>query len=122
MMGVAAGGGGGRRGTPLELTLAPDEVLRSGVLDDPAVQARLLPLLPEEQRNPDELRSLVRSPQFQQALGSLSSALHTPDNFNSVFANFGLDPADGAQALAGDAEAKDEGGDAKMDDGPPGDA
>ena len=104
-------------------------------------QARLLPLLPEEQRNPDELRSLVRSPQFQQALGSLSSALHTPDNFNSVFANFGLDPADGAQALAsGDstgaflaalmqqaararqAEEKDEGGDAKMDDSPPGDA
>ena len=71
------------------------------MLDDPAVQARLLPLLPEEQRTAGELRSLVRSPQFQQALGSLSSALHNPDNFNSVFANFGLDPADGAQALAG---------------------
>ena len=53
--------------TPLELVLSADDLLSSGVLDDPAVQARLMPLLPEEQRNPSELRSLVRSPQFQQA-------------------------------------------------------
>jgi len=64
MMGISAGA---RRGTPLELVLSADDLLSSGVLDDPAVQARLMPLLPEEQRNPSELRSLVRSPQFQQA-------------------------------------------------------
>merc|ERR1719152_640433 len=141
MMGISTGA---RRGTPLELVLSADDLLSSGVLDDPAVQARLMPLLPKEQRNPSELRSLVRSPQFQQALGTLSSALSTPDNFNSVFANFGLDPSAGATAMAtGDgtgaflaaieqqaqssteSETKgetDESGDAKMEDKPPGDA
>jgi hypothetical protein len=142
MLGIATGGGGGRRGTPLELVLSGEEVLSSGVLEDPAVQARLMPLLPPEQRNVAELRSLVRSPQFQQALGSLANALQTPDNFNSVFANFGLDPAAGAAAMASgdgvgafiaaleqqartattDSEAKaDESGDAKMDDAKPDD-
>lgn len=132
MMGISTGA---RRGTPLELVLSADDVLSSGVLDDPQVQERLLPLLPEEQRNPSELRSLVRSPQFQQALGSLSSALHNPDNFNSVFANFGLNPTAGASAMASgdgtgallaaieeqarsstDSENKDESGDTKMED------
>jgi hypothetical protein len=33
-----------------------------------------------------------------QALGSLNNALQTPDNFGSVFANFGLDPSAGSVA------------------------
>jgi hypothetical protein len=40
----------------------------------------------------------LRSPQLQQALGSLTSALQS-DNFETVFANFNLQPADGAEAI-----------------------
>ena len=41
----------------------------------------------------------LTSPEFQNALGSLTSALQT-NNFNTVFANFGLDPMDGAEQMA----------------------
>ena len=44
-------------------------------------------------------RVQVSSPEFQGALATLSAALQT-NNFNSVFANFGLDPADGAEHMA----------------------
>ncbi len=58
----------------------------------------LLPHLPEGQQTAADLRSTLLSPQFQQALGSLSGALQT-ENFNTVFANFNLDPADGQEAV-----------------------
>ena len=41
----------------------------------------------------------MHSPQYQQTLASLTSALQS-ENYNSIFANFGLDPAAGAEALA----------------------
>lgn len=69
------------------------------LLEDPAVVQRLLPLLPEEQRTEQALRDTLSSPQFQQSVAQLSHAL-ADDNVNAVFANFGLDPAHGADALA----------------------
>lgn len=46
-------------------------------------------------RSPGQLRS----PQLRAALASLGGALQT-DNINSVFANFGLNPADGSEEMA----------------------
>jgi len=84
---------------PLQDAATVDEIMASGVLSDPAVQAQLLHLLPEGHQNPAELFATVQSPQLQQALGSLSSALQS-ENYNSVVANFGLNPAAGAEAMA----------------------
>jgi len=47
------------------------------LLNDPLVQERLLPLLPEGSRSREELQELLRSPQFQQAVSQLNSALHS---------------------------------------------
>jgi len=47
------------------------------LLSNPAIQAQLLPYLPEERRTPEELRELLRSPQFHQSLESFSSALQS---------------------------------------------
>ncbi len=44
------------------------------------------------------VRAQLRSPQLQQALGSLTAALQS-DNFESIFANFNLRPADGVDAI-----------------------
>lgn len=62
------------------------------------MQQALLQHLPDSLQNPAELLSTLRSPQLQQALSALTGALQT-DNLNAVFANFGLDPAAGAEAL-----------------------
>ena len=64
-----------------------------------SIQQELLSHLPEGLQNNAELIETLRSPQLQQALGALTGALQT-DNFNAVFANFGLDPAAGAESLA----------------------
>ena len=100
-----------------------DAVDASGVLNDSSVVQRLLEHLPESQRNVDELKTLIRAPQFRQALSQLTSALLTPENYASILANFGLEAA----PLTGDpvqsfldaitkAVEKDGDGDAKMDD------
>jgi len=47
------------------------------LLTNPHIAEQLLPFLPEGQRNPDELRQLVRSPQFHQALQAFNSALES---------------------------------------------
>lgn len=83
--------------TPLSLVVDADAALP--VVTDDAALARLLPLLPEGQRTVGDLRDIVHGPQFRQTLGSLSHALNT-ENMQSVFANFGLRPTDGADALA----------------------
>ena len=48
------------------------------------------------------LRKNIRSPQVAQCLQRLPSALvdDDVDSFNSIIANFELDPSDGADALA----------------------
>jgi hypothetical protein len=84
------GGAGAAQMTPLTETVTADAVLESQILDDPAVVAKLLPLLPAGQQTEAALRDNLRSPQVRQALGSLQSAL-AGDSFNSVLANFQLD-------------------------------
>ncbi|GMI29908.1 hypothetical protein TeGR_g1073, partial [Tetraparma gracilis] len=84
------GGAGATQMTPLTETVTADAVLESQILDDPAVVAKLLPLLPAGQQTEAALRDNLRSPQVRQALGSLQSAL-AGDSFNSVLANFQLD-------------------------------
>ena len=41
----------------------------------------------------------LRAPQLSAAMRSLSSALMSEGNFNSIFANFGLNPTDGMAQL-----------------------
>jgi len=98
MMSVASAAARARP-TPLQDIVTADEVDRTGILADPAVQEQLLSALPEGHQTPEELHASVRSPQFQQTLTALSGALQT-ENYNSIFANFGLDASAGAAALA----------------------
>jgi len=77
----------------------------SQLLVNEQVKARLMELLPEEQRSAEHLEENLRSPQVQQTLRSLTAALlpddtGNMDGFYSVLANFSLDPADGNAALA----------------------
>jgi hypothetical protein len=60
MMGVVSGLAR-RRALNLSDVLDTDEVLRSGVLDRQDVQSELLDLLPESQRDPENLRATVRA-------------------------------------------------------------
>jgi hypothetical protein len=83
---------------PVPLSLLADSATVDELMTDSATVQSLLPHLPEGQRSASELRSTLLSPQFQQALGSLTGALQG-ENFNTVFANFELDPADGQDAV-----------------------
>jgi hypothetical protein len=59
--------------------------------------------LPEGQQTADNLEATIRSPQFRQALGSLTHAVAQPDNYQSVMSNFSIDPSPGmGQQMAGD--------------------
>ena len=82
---------------PLQFILESSSL--APLVEDEGIQARLLPLLPEGQRTVQDLREMIRSPQFQQSLRSLNSALGT-DNVSSIFATLGLDPRDGADEMA----------------------
>eukprot|EP00611_Tribonema_gayanum_P008041 TRINITY_DN1750_c0_g2_i2.p2 TRINITY_DN1750_c0_g2~~TRINITY_DN1750_c0_g2_i2.p2 ORF type:complete len:136 (-),score=44.75 TRINITY_DN1750_c0_g2_i2:31-438(-) len=108
MMGIAAPR---PRVVPLTEVLSADDVLATGILNDPQVVEELSRLVPEEQPGGAdvEVGETLRSPQLQQALASLTHALQS-DNFNSIMSNFGLDAnnpdsmaalsrGDGVQAL-----------------------
>ena len=97
--GSAAVAAAGMPGPPLSELAAADAIDASGILSDPAVRARLVELLPEGQRTDDKLEENLRSPQTQQCLKSLTAALASGDEFNSILANFALDPSDGAAAM-----------------------
>lgn len=101
LAGVGPAGQAGQaaqRQRPLSLLqiIKADDVLP--LLEDEQVREELVALLPEGLQTEEELKSTLRSPQFKQSLGALSAALQS-ENFNTVFANFGLDPRDGAAAL-----------------------
>jgi len=89
--------------TPLSEVVTPASI--TSLLLDDAVKNRLLEFLPEQQRSLEHLEENLRSPQVQQTLRSLTQAL-VPDEdgslegYNSVLANFQLDPKDGKAALA----------------------
>jgi len=92
-------GAGQTQIAPLQAVLNADEIVETGILNEEDVQKQLMELLPEGQQTPEELYSLIHGPQFQQALGALSSALQN-GNFQDVTASFGIDPAPGTAALA----------------------
>lgn len=76
--------------------VTPDAI--SALLQDEDVCSRLLELLPEEQRSRELLEDNLRSPQVQQTLRALTSALLPDDaghvdGFLSVIANFQLGSA-----------------------------
>ena len=93
----AMGGESGGGAVPLTEILTSDLVLGL-VAAHPEMREALLPLLPDGQRSEADLRDLIRSPQLQQSMRSLTGALQT-ENLNAVMANTGLDPAHGAAAL-----------------------
>jgi len=85
-------------GPPLQELVSGPAI--TSLLENDAVKARLLELLPEGQRTDDMLEENLRSPQVQQTVRSLTQALMpddtgSMDGFHSVLANFGM--ADGAQ-------------------------
>ncbi|KAL7527635.1 hypothetical protein ACHAXR_002055 [Thalassiosira sp. AJA248-18] len=93
-------------GPPLSELASTDIIDESGILNDPATVERLVALLPEGQRTESQLRENIRSPQVAQCLQRLTSALVDDGDggggsFNSIIANFQLDPVDGAAAMAG---------------------
>ena len=100
---ASPGTAGAAPGPPLAELAAADVVEESGILNDPAAVERLLALLPETQRTEDQLRENLRSPQVAQCLQRLTATLsEDAAGFNSIVANFQLDPSDGTAAqLAG---------------------
>jgi len=87
------------RSIPLQDIVNVDDITSSGVLSDASVQQQLLSGLPEGHQTEQELVSTLHSPQFQQTLSSLSSALQS-DSYGSILANFGLDASAGSEQMA----------------------
>ena len=78
MLNLAARGGAGTRAAPrmsLNSVVTPESVHSSGILDDPEVRSALMELLPDSQKTEQDLRATLHTPQFQQAMASLSAAL-----------------------------------------------
>jgi 26S proteasome regulatory subunit N13 len=85
---------------PLSELVSSDIIQESGILNDEAAVARLTALLPEGQQTRDALLENLRSPQVMQCLQRLTAALgEDAESFNSVIANFELNPEDGGGAL-----------------------
>ena len=51
---------------PLQEIVTSEAVINSGILNDPAVRASLIPHLPESQQTDAFLEETIRSPQFRQ--------------------------------------------------------
>lgn len=88
------------------------------LLNDPEICASLFPFLPEEsERSAEEVRQVVKSPQFSQALQSLGAALQT-GQLGPLLSQLGLDPSAGNSvesfliAIGEQAKQKKNGGDA----------
>jgi hypothetical protein len=84
--------------TALQDIVNADDITSSAILSDQNVQQELLSTLPEGHQTEEELVATLHSPQFQQTLTSLSSALQS-DSYGSILANFSLDAAAGAEHL-----------------------
>eukprot|EP01087_Luapelamoeba_hula_P013755 TRINITY_DN395_c0_g3_i1.p1 TRINITY_DN395_c0_g3~~TRINITY_DN395_c0_g3_i1.p1 ORF type:complete len:394 (-),score=133.63 TRINITY_DN395_c0_g3_i1:69-1250(-) len=59
------------------------------LLSDPAIRDQLLSFMPEGNRSPEELQQVMRSPQFQQALGQFNTALQS-GQLGQLMPMFGL--------------------------------
>lgn len=91
-------------GPPLSEVVTAEHILESGILENEEIKAKLIELLPDNQRSEEFLMENLRSPQVKQCLKSLSAALcdddgGSMDSFNSILANFQLRPEDGAIAM-----------------------
>lgn len=97
----------GSSGPPLSELASTAIIEESGILSDPATVARLVALLPEGQQTESQLRENIRSPQVAQCLQRLTAALteEGAEGFNSIIANFQLNPSDGAQSGGNPIEA-----------------
>ncbi|CAG8799567.1 28959_t:CDS:10, partial [Gigaspora margarita] len=74
--------------------LTPSEI--SPLLSNPEVASALFPHLPNDiNRTPEELREVIQSPQFAQALQSLSIALQS-GQLGPLLTQLGLDPSAGS--------------------------
>lgn len=97
---LAQTGSTATRATPnLQDILLGEEIVRSGVLNDPEVRNELIAQLPPQQQSSEHLEATIRSPQLQQAITSLNEAVLPPDNFHNIATNFGLNPANGTEQL-----------------------
>jgi len=81
------------RGPSLSQVLNPE--LLMPLLANPTIQNQLLPFLPEERRTPEEIREVIRSPQFQQSLDHFTQALAT-GQLTEMLRQFGIDTSRGA--------------------------
>jgi len=69
-----------------------DEILASGLFDQPEVVAKLAEYLPQGQVTAQNLKENIRSPQFQQAVAMFNQALRT-GQLAGIMSSFGLDPS-----------------------------
>ncbi|KAI8139809.1 proteasome complex subunit Rpn13 ubiquitin receptor-domain-containing protein [Fennellomyces sp. T-0311] len=80
---------------PVSLTDVLTTQTIAPLLNDRDICAALFPFLPEESdRTPEEVRQVVQSPQFQQALATLSYALESGE-LGPLLTQLGLDPSAG---------------------------
>ncbi|KAI8087614.1 uncharacterized protein B0P05DRAFT_368649 [Gilbertella persicaria] len=106
-------------GPPISLSDILTTQTITPLLNDPEICASLFPFLPEEsERSVEEVRQVVRSPQFSQALQSLSAALQT-GQLGPLLTQLGLDPSAGNSVesflIAISEQAKKKKGDAMED-------
>ncbi|KAI9255241.1 proteasome complex subunit Rpn13 ubiquitin receptor-domain-containing protein [Phascolomyces articulosus] len=81
--------------SPLSLTDVLTTQTLTPLLNDREICSALFPFLPEEsERSPEEVRQVVQSPQFQQALATLSFALESGE-LGPLLTQLGLDPSAG---------------------------
>lgn len=97
---------GTQQNTPnLSQAINPD--LIEPLLNNPQVRERLLPYLPEGRRNPEELRQILRSPQLQQSLQVLNSALQS-GQLGELLSQFGLPSSSTPSSVEGFLQALQE--------------
>ncbi|CAO3657209.1 unnamed protein product [Mucor hiemalis] len=82
-------------GAPIALTDVLNSQSLTPLLNDREFCATLFPFLPEDsERSPEEVRQIIRSPQFTQALQSLGAALQT-GQLGPLLSQLGLHPSAG---------------------------
>lgn len=80
---------------PIALTDVLNSQSLTPLLNDREFCATLFPFLPEDsERSPEEVRQIIRSPQFTQALQSLGAALQT-GQLGPLLSQLGLHPSAG---------------------------
>lgn len=84
-----------REGLDLRSIVTP-EAMRM-LLANEDVQRQLMPHLPESLRNPDELRGVLSTPQFQHALSAFNAAL-SQGELGAIMRQFGVSEADAGTA------------------------